>query len=73
MSACAELMEWHAVGDGLPDADTTVLMWIGSEWSFDLCACTCSGALARGDSWAPYLEHTSRIRWLKAAAHRAEL
>ena len=32
MSACAELMEWHAVGDGLPDADTTVLMWIGSDW-----------------------------------------
>jgi len=32
----AELLEWHATADALPDADITVLMWVreagGADW-----------------------------------------
>ena len=27
-TSMAELLEWHATAAGLPDADTTVLMWV---------------------------------------------
>lgn len=44
----AELLEWHSVAAGLPDADTTVMMWVADGTEHDWAAGWWDGECWRG-------------------------